>query len=373
MATVRKRGSRFEYVVKRQGLLPKPIYLSFDSKEEGDAYCAHLEALLDQGIVPEAFVNKDPGPRTVADLMDEYLKRVSAKPDDQRLLGIARERIGGVRLSAVSHEWAEQWVTDMKRVRHLAPGTIRHHVGAVARCFDWGVRRAYLGTNPLRSLPRGYALYSDEDRKHVAAREDRERDRRLEPGEEAAIRLVLTTEHTPEGRQRPLQLEHREAMLLMLELALETAMRMREIYTLGSKQIDLRKRTIFLDKTKNGDRRQVPLSSVASVVLKRYRKQARRGEGSAGDRLFPFWDGATTPRALAATTSKLSRRWKRVFEHAGCPDLNFHDLRHEATCRLYERTALSDIQIARITGHKSLGMLRRYANLRGSDLAGQLW
>ena len=77
---------------------------------------------------------------------------------------------------------------------------------------------------------------------------------------------------------------------------------------------DLHKRTIFLDKTKDGDRRQVPLSSVATLVLKRYRKQAPRGEGSASDRLFPFWEGATSPRALAATTSKLSRRWKRVFE-----------------------------------------------------------
>ncbi len=56
---------------------------------------------------------------------------------------------------------------------------------------------------------------------------------------------------------------------MMLELALEAAMRMREIYILGSKQIDLRKRTIFLEKTKNGDRHQLPTSSVATLVLKR--------------------------------------------------------------------------------------------------------
>lgn len=30
-------------------------------------------------------------------------------------------------------------------------------------------------------------------------------------------------------------------------------------------------------------------------------------------------------------------------------------------------------QIAKITGHKDLKMLKRYANLRGSDLADQLW
>jgi integrase len=57
----------------------------------------------------------------------------------------------------------------------------------------------------------------------------------------------------------------------------------------------------------------------------------------------------------------------------GCDDLRFHDLRHEAVCRLYERTRLGDVQIARITGHKDLRMLKRYSNLRGSDLAEMLW
>ena len=54
-------------------------------------------------------------------------------------------------------------------------------------------------------------------------------------------------------------------------------------------------------------------------------------------------------------------------------DLHFHDLRHEATCRLYERTTLSDVLIAKITGHRDLRMLKRYASMRGSDLAVRLW
>ncbi|MGS0893435.1 hypothetical protein ACVBGC_12960 [Burkholderia stagnalis] len=48
-------------------------------------------------------------------------------------------------------------------------------------------------------------------------------------------------------------------------------------------------------------------------------------------------------------------------------------MRHEATSRLYERTTLSDIQIAKITGHTDPKVLMRYANLRGSDLAARLW
>jgi integrase len=91
------------------------------------------------------------------------------------------------------------------------------------------------------------------------------------------------------------------------------------------------------------------------------------------DRLFPWWDGNTSSESLKKITARLSRQFARVFEAAGCADFRFHDLRHEATSRLYERTKLSDLEIAKITGHKDLRMLRRYANLRGSTLANKLW
>jgi integrase len=76
---------------------------------------------------------------------------------------------------------------------------------------------------------------------------------------------------------------------------------------------------------------------------------------------------------LRKTTSLLSQQFGRVFDAAGCEDLRFHDLRHEATSRLFERTTLSDLEISRITGHKDPRVLRRYSNLRGSDLAAKLW
>ncbi|VVD98940.1 hypothetical protein PHO31112_02031 [Pandoraea horticolens] len=52
MATKRFRNGRWEYVVKRKALLPKPPYLSFDTEAEGDAYVRRLEHQLDAGIVP---------------------------------------------------------------------------------------------------------------------------------------------------------------------------------------------------------------------------------------------------------------------------------------------------------------------------------
>ena len=89
------------------------------------------------------------------------------------------------------------------------------------------------------------------------------------------------------------------------------------------------------------------------------------------DLIFPFWDGRK--ESLRRTTLKLSRKWSTIAKLAGCDDLHWHDLRHEAVCRLYEKTKMTDLQIAKISGHKDLRMLKRYSNLRGSDLAEMMW
>ncbi len=90
-------------------------------------------------------------------------------------------------------------------------------------------------------------------------------------------------------------------------------------------------------------------------------------------RLFPFWDGDGTVRNPDRTTTDLSLLYRAVFDAADVEDFHFHDLRHEATCRLYEKATLSDVLIAKITGHRDLRTLKRYASLRGSDLAVRLW
>jgi integrase len=52
-------------------------------------------------------------------------------------------------------------------------------------------------------------------------------------------------------------------------------------------------------------------------------------------------------------------------------DLNFHDLRHEAISRLFE-LGLNPIEVAAISGHKTLQMLKRYTHLKAADLAKKL-
>ena len=385
MATKRKRNSSWEFVVRRKGLLPRPLYLTFASEEEGDQYVRKLEALLDRGVVPDEFRRQRGELVTIEDAAREYLAVQAVPFSDKRCLAVVVGRIGTTRLTVINYNWAESWVTGLKRERNLSPSTIRHHVGTLARCFDWCTRRGVvaLAVNPLRQLPKRYAAYSDSDAIAVRAVEGRarvdvERDRRLDSGEEPRIRAILAGKK-PEARERAFDLRYLAALECLFDLALESAMRLREMYTVSKDQVSLSQRTIFLDKTKNGDKRQVPLTTVAVKVIRRYEKQVSSGkrgmEGFNFDEglLFPWWNGEQDDVVLRNTTSMLSQQFARVFDAAGCADFRFHDLRHEATSRLFERTHLSDIEISRITGHKDPRVLRRYSNLRGSNLAAKLW
>lgn len=350
MATKRARGGHWQFTVRRAGLLPKPIYLTFDDEAEGDAYVARLEAALDRGEVPPEYLERPRG-ESLGRVVRGYLREAPVSAGDTVILGGYLGR--SERVDQVGYRWAEGIVRGLQEARR-APGTIRHHVGALARCLDWAVRRGDMAANPLRLLPRGYATYRREDPKR---RVDQERDRRLAPEEEAAIRAVLDGLPTDGPEMR-----------LLFELALETAMRMSEMTGLEVHRIDLDARTVFLERTKSGRRRQVPLSSVAVRVLKAYLEEMPERA-----MLFPWLPVDASVRTIRREVARRSNRWARIFARAGCPDLRFHDLRHEATSRLFERTTLSDLEIAKITGHRDPRMLARYANLRASTLADRLW
>lgn len=332
MASKRQRSAgTWEYTVRHR-LLEKPRYFTFDKEREGDAFVAKLERMLDQGRVPPELMKKESA-LTVGDAVAAYRDKVAVSPSTGPFLTIASKRWGEAPLAALDYAWAEGLIDGLQEER-LTPIYIGRLVRTLAAALDWAIRKEYseaFVSNPLRLLPRGFSRYVDGE-----VRNER-RDRRLEPGEDEKIRPLL-------GGER----------MLIYTLALETAMRLSEIYSMAPEQVDLGRRTVFLTRTKNGDDRQVPLSSVATEALK-------------GFKGFSFG-----PKSAAAT-AKLSQYFLRVFRRAECEDLHFHDLRHEATCRLFERTKLSDARIAKITGHRDPRMLLRYANLRGQDLAAELW
>lgn len=71
------------------------------------------------------------------------------------------------------------------------------------------------------------------------------------------------------------------------------------------------------------------------------------------------------------TTEAIKRALVRSSDRAGLVDLHFYDLRHEATSRLFEK-GLNPMEVASITGHKTLQMLKRYTHLNARDLAAKL-
>lgn len=378
MANKRFKDGKWRYTIRKKSVLPEPIYLSFESEEEGDRYVAHLEALLERGIVPEGFKDKALKKLTVTQAIAKYLSEAHPSKMDIEVLTGLQPTFARLQLTDISFDLVMRWVSVMKREKKLSPTTILHNVGAMARCFDWLKTNnpGLVPINHFRGLPRNFAAYSAEDERIAGIkREPIERDRRLDPAEEQEIRRVLQGNKPKHGKRQPLQGDDVPALRLIFDLALESAMRLREMYTLTREQIDLNRRTIFLEKTKNGDKRQVPITSVAGDAIQRYLDALDKNEVPINpydsSLIFPWWDGNEV--SLRMTTSLLSKRFKKIFEMAGCKGLRFHDLRHEATSRLYERTNLSDLEISKITGHKSMSMLRRYANLRGSDLASRLW
>lgn len=379
MATFRTRSSGTVEACIRRKQIGGAIYLTFKNMAEAERYCEEAEALIDSGQSPDALLarvqpgrarREDTMMQTVGGAIAIYLTEYHVTEGDKQWLGVLREEIGDVSMGAVTVQWALDRIKGYKAKR-LTPATIRHRVGALRRCMDWHVTMGNIPINPLKMLPARYASYNDADRAVGDAPDNNnERDRRLEPGEEDRIRKVLTcdSDYIKEiGVERGLNPDHAPEMLMMFEIAVESAMRMREIYTLSIDQIDIPRRTIFLDKTKNGDKRQVPMSSVLVGLLSAWQPRGKNGI------LFSFWNGDTLADALKRVTSKLSGRWRTVARLAKCEDLHFHDLRHESTSRLFERTQLDVLSISRITGHKDLKMLRRYSNLRGSDLAKSLW
>jgi integrase len=374
-----KSTGKWEFTVKRSGLLPKPLYLTFETEEDGIKYCAHLEKLLDRGIVPSEYQIQTKA-STVASLVREYERETHPSSKDKSALGTILVGFGSTPLVSINVAWVDQWIQQMKRVDKLAPSTIRAKVGALARCTDWGIRKGLLEIpdRALRTLPDGYAQYTKTDVAFAGKdKKDTERDRRLEPGEYDKILEVIDGGMLPR-KQRPYKIPYQAAVRCLFVVATETAMRLREMYTLTTDQIDLSKRTVFLDLTKNGDKRQVPLSTVAVGAFKVYLKAREVPAGHLPSAVFPWWKGSLDEEYLKKVSAEVSKifcnkRDPGVFEVAGCKGLVFHDLRHEATARLFERTQLSDMEIMKVTGHKSVRMLMRYANLRGSNLAAKLW
>ena len=71
------------------------------------------------------------------------------------------------------------------------------------------------------------------------------------------------------------------------------------------------------------------------------------------------------------TPNALKLAWNRLKKKGNIKDLHFHDLRHEAISRFFEK-GLSIPEVALISGHKDVRMLFRYTHLKAEDILKKL-
>jgi integrase len=172
----------------------------------------------------------------------------------------------------------------------------------------------------------------------------------------------------PRGRVRFLSEDERERLLVECRkhpdlyaavlLALTTGARRMEIMGLSWAQVDLGRRVITLEDTKNGERRPLPIVGPTLDILREWAKVRRLDT----DLLFP---GRLDPKQPL----DLRTPWETALKRAGIENFHWHDLRHTTASYLAMNGAGLQ-EIAAILGHKTLAMVKRYAHLSHEHVAG---
>ena len=346
MAYFEQRKAGWMAQIRRRGM--QTVSRTFDLKADAENWAREVERDLQRGNV--AALRNDAGRVTVAEALDAYIagpvqSMKSAKDAVQRLSRV-RGRFGALYLGNVRGVAISAW-RDELLADGLAPQTVVHHINALSALFgfaekDLGI--ALPAGNPCRSV-----------RKPVL---DNSRDRRLRAGELDA--LLRAAAQSRSVGLRP-----------VITLAVESSMRMGEMFGMEWKRVDLGRRTAHLVNTKNGESRTVALSSVALEALS---AMPRRIDG----RVFCWQSKDSFEKTWTRCKTRARKLHKADCTAQGIEpdpaflsDLRFHDLRHEATSRLFEK-GLGVMEVASMTGHKSLSMLKRYTHIEAEKLAKKL-
>ena len=325
--------------IRRRGYPPQSG--TFDSKGRAEAWARQIEGEMDRGV----FVSRAEAENTtLAEVLDRYAREVlptkkSTRPITYHARNV-REGLGALSLAAITSSVLAKY-RDQQLRKGYAAQTVKHDLSLISRVLnicikEWGI-----------ALPAGNPVLQVKMPRVANAR-----DRRLVGDEQARL---LAAAQVYGGEIGPL-----------ITWAIETAMRRGEIAAMRWEHLDgpsgpqcrttrsggNEARVLLIPETKTGTPRRVPLSTAARAVL---------------DGLPRRIDG----RVWGMRPDSISQAFERVCKAAGIEGLTFHDLRHEATSRLFEK-GLNPMQVAAITGHKTLQMLKRYTHLRAEDLVGML-
>lgn len=326
MATLRKRSNgHWQARVRKAN---QSITKTFINKVDAERWAKQIEVEMQKG----SYTNLVLAERTTfAEIIERYITEVlptmrGGKADYIRLKALARRPIAELNMVSLTPQKIAQHRDE--RLKEIAPATVIRELSYFSSIItyarkEWGINI----TNPVSLVAR--------------PKNPQGRCRILDVAETSALFEALK----PIGRRSIW-------MLPLVKLALETAMRRSELLGLRWEHIDLGRRTIFLQLTKNGTSRTVPLSTHAIQILTQMPRNL---------------DGVVFP----VTPEVVSQAFNRARKQAGIKDIRFHDLRHMAITRLAEKLP-NLIELSAVSGHKSLAMLKRYYHPNPEQLAEKL-
>ena len=324
MASIRKRGHRWEAQVRKAGVAS--VNKSFLNKSDADRWARQTEAAIERGETPSTH---NASFTCVSCILRQYLSSVTPSKRGSSEEGYRiNAMLGDVFAQVPIARLSSQHVADYRdrRLRKVSPPSVRRELVIIRHAFE--IARLEWGCS-MQSNPASIIRMP----KHAKPRE-----RRLTKEEMAG--LLRGADEMRCWWMRP-----------VIEFALETAMRRGEMLKARWQDLSEDGDILRIPTSKNGDARRIPLSSKARSVL--------GGIDRSHELLFPL-------RANA-----LNLAWERLKRSQGIHDLRFHDLRHEAISRLFER-GLSLPEVALISGHKDPRMLLRYTHLRAEDVVEKL-
>lgn len=332
MATIRKRGyGQWQVQVRRKGFDTESA--TFESKIEAEAWASQVESAMVRGIHG---ATKAAEKMTLAQLIQKfeknyapvhYKKREDAKEAWRFQLKRIGDKLGEKTLAELDQKLVGEYRDE--RLTEVSGTTVRKELYMLSKLLGFGEME--LGI----TLPRGNPVLRI--RKPT---ESKGRDRRLSDSEWFEVE-----EECKKSRNT--------FLWPIVCIARETCMRQGEILAMKWEDIDWKRKFVFLHDTKNGEARAVPLSPRAIETLK------------------------NLPRSITGTVFPVQRMtllhaFQGALKRAKIADFRFHDLRHEGISRLAERGDFSVLDLAAVSGHKTLTMLSRYTHLSAEKLANKL-
>lgn len=332
MATIEKRSTSdgkttYRAKVRIQGHPPESA--TFATRADAKAWAAETETDIKNGRYFGQAKR-----RTFAELADEYKPHAkdAARLEYWRTTFCA-ERLDAITPARIAKERDKLLTEDAQRngadgkPRKRTGATVNRYLAALSSCLSYGAKELqWLERNPVERIKK-----PAESKGRIRFLSDDERTRLLTACRESG----------------------NADLYLAVVLSLTTGARQAEIMGLRWPQVDLARRIIALEKTKNGERRALPLVGEALDLLKARAKV----RSISDDRLFP-----PTARARKAEYLDLRQPWEKALQVAQVEDFHWHDLRHTAASAM-AMAGVSLVEIAKVLGHRTMQMVARYSHL----------